>query len=350
MLEPLNVVARLSGRGLAVVAGLLLSLSGWATEQDNLGAQLEAMRAADLNLTTIGFRLSVAAAALCDRTEPGTGLQLHAIDQYPPSARPAIRTHFLLSGSVGVEGVVPGSPAERAGVQQDDTVVRIGDVIPAEPDAGEMTTATVAGLHAQVAGLPPAAPIPLIVRRGASEYRLVIAPMPACRTRYELRISNRFDARANGELIQITSRYLEDTPAELLPAVVAHELAHNILRHRERLSAAGAEFGLASGLGRNVGLFRQTEIEADILSVHLLARAGYPPVIAERFWREVGPSLLAGRIRSRSHPPLKERAATIAAEAARVVAGGSAAPLPEFYLKRNQPLDGNWQALLTKVR
>jgi hypothetical protein len=349
MIEPLNIVARAATRNLAVIGALLLAAPGPAAERDDLGIELEAIRAADMQLATAGFRLSVAAAALCDRREPGTGLQLHAIDQYPSAARDRIRTHFGLSAPVGIEGVVPGSPAERAGVRADDAIVRIGGIVPAET-SGEMTTATLAGLHAQLAGLSPSDPISLTVRRQKVEHDLTIAPVPACRTRYELRIANAFDARANGELIQITSRYLEDTPAELFPAVVAHELAHNILRHRERLSAAGAEFGVASGLGRNVGLFRQTEIEADILSVHLLARAGYAPEIAERFWREIGPKLLEGKIRSRSHPRFQDRAATVAAEAARIAAAGADAPLPGFYARRGQPLDANWQVLLVKGR
>ncbi|MCP3732891.1 M48 family metallopeptidase [Sphingomonas sp. MG17] len=307
---------------------------------------LEALRVADLQLASIGFRLSVAGAPLCDRLEPGTGLQLHTLAQYAPPARDGIRAHFGLAGPVGVEGVVPGSPAVQAGVRADDTLMAINGTALAPAPAGEASTAQLAALHQQLAALPPTAPIDLTLSRAGRRIAVRVQPVAACFSRYELRIGNSFDARANGELVQITSKYLEAIDGDLLPAVVAHELSHNILRHRERLAAAGAEFGFASGFGRNVGLFRQTEIEADILAVHLLARARYSPHTAARFWREAGPRLMAGIVRSRSHPPLRDRIDLAVSEAARFTRPGAPPAPPPFLAKRNQPLDGDWRKLL----
>lgn len=309
-------------------------------------AGLESLRAADMRLASIGYRLSVGAAPLCDRLEPGLGIQFHMIGQYPPTQRIRVRAHFGFAGNVAVEGVVPGSPAERAGVRQDDTVVAIGGVaVPSEvPD--DASTAQLVALHDAIAALPPDRPVDLTVLRAGERLPLRVPPVPACRTRYELRIDDNFDARADGAFVQITSKYLTDTPAELLPALLAHELSHNILRHAARLDAAGATFGLMSGFGRNVGLFRQTEIQADILAVHLLARAGYDPAVAARFRREMGPKQLAGMVRSRSHPPLKDRIAIAEREAAKIAAAGGNAPLPAFFAARDQPLDGNWKPLL----
>lgn len=336
-------------RWLAALVWLVLILSVPARAQD--AALLEAIRAGDMRLASIGYRLSVAAAPLCDRQEPGFGWQLHTLAQYGPAARDSVRRHFRFAGvnTVAVEGVVPGGPAERAGLRQDDTIVAIGGVaLPRDlPDAA--STAQLAALYATIATFPPDKPIEVAVIRGGAPVRVRITPIPACRTRYELRIDDSFDARANGDLVQITSEYLDEVDESLLPAPIAHELAHNILRHAARLEAAGAQFGLASGFGRNAGLFRQTEIEADILSVHLLARAGYPTEIAARFWGGFGPRLIAGKVRSRSHPPFKDRAATVAAEAARIAAAGGRAPLPDFYARRGEPLDGKWEALLVRA-
>lgn len=325
---------------------LLAILAPAAQAQADQG--LENLRAADMRLAEIGYRLNVGAAALCDLKEPGLGVQLHTLAQYPPDQRERIRAHFGFSGNVAVEGVVPGSPADRAGLRQDDTIVAIdGVAIPAEPSA-EASTAQFVALHDAIAALPPDRPVEIGVIRAGQRLQLRVAPVPACRTRYELRIEDRFDARANGSFVLITSKYLTDTPVELLPAPIAHELSHNILRHARRLEAKGAEFGLLSGFGRNVGLFRQAEIQADILAVHLLARAGYDPAIAARFRREMGPKQLAGMIRSRSHPSLKDRIAIAEAEAAKIAAAGGAAPLPGFYNDRSAPLDGNWQGLMPR--
>ena len=293
-------------------------------------ATLELLRQADLKLATIGFRMSVAAAPLCDRLEPGTGLQLHTLAQYDPASRPAIRAHFRMAGTLAVAAVVPGSPADLAGVRQDDTILSIGGIPAPEDVPANGTTDVLAQLHLTIAARPWQQPIRLVLSRDGTRREVEVRPVAACFTRYELRVADRFDARADGELVQISSRYIDDIAPDLLPAVVAHELAHNMLRHRVRLTAAGVDFGLASGFGRNVGFFRRAEIEADILSVHLLSRAGYPPALAGRFWREAGDTVMAGLIRSRSHPPGRDRAATMEAEHARLDQAGERAQLPVF--------------------
>jgi hypothetical protein len=341
-------IVRAAMARIVMIAFALLCLAQPSWAQD--AAWFEAMRAADLRLASTGFRLSTAAAPLCDRIEPGLGLQLHGLSQYDGTARELARAHFALTTPIGVEGVVPGSPAARASLAPNDSIVSIAGIAPPADIAETASTQPLAAFLSRVASLPADRPIEIVAMRGGRRIAVTVMPVPACRTRYELRIADRFDARANGELVQISSRYLEALAPELLPAAVAHELAHNILRHRERLAAAGAEFGLASGFGRNVGLFRQTEIEADILSVHLLARAGYPPRLAGRFWREAGPKIMAGMIRSRSHPALEDRIATVEAEAARFAAPGAVPPPPTFFEHRDRPLDGNWRPLLVRPR
>src|SRR3546814_15757707 len=116
-----------------------------------------------------------------------------------------------------------------------------------------------------------------------------VTPIPSVRSRLGVVLGNRFLAQADGDLLQIGSRFLAGYP-QWVAAPIAHELAHNILRHRERLEEKGVSYGLLSGIGRNVGYFRQTELEADILSVSLLANANYDPHIALSFWRAYGPA------------------------------------------------------------
>ncbi|RYG56010.1 MAG: peptidase M48 family protein, partial [Alphaproteobacteria bacterium] len=88
--------------------------------------EFEAIRQADLKVAGIGWRLASANAALCDRISAGTGLQLHTLDQFDSLTRDAAKAHFGFATPVAVEGVVPGSPADLAGLKADDSLVRVG--------------------------------------------------------------------------------------------------------------------------------------------------------------------------------------------------------------------------------
>jgi predicted Zn-dependent protease len=123
-----------------------------------------------------------------------------------------------------------------------------------------------------------------------------------------------------------------------------------MLRHRHRLEAAGARWGMASGFGRNVGLFRETEMEADRLAVHLLARAGYDPARGAIVWpiveRETG---AIGLARSRTHPPASQRVAITEDEVRLLAPPGDDRP-PALLAHRHRPLTGKWRALLPAAK
>ena len=326
------------------VLGLLAPLAQARADS----AVFEAIRAADATVAQIGFRLATANAPLCDRLEPGLGLVLHTPGQYARSSRDEAIRHFRFDAPVGVEAIIPGSPAERAGIRADDSLTGIGGLTFAATDM-ESGTSTVALVAASrlVAALPVDRPLEMRIRRDGGEHIVSVRPVPACRTRFEVAIESGFSALADGEMVQISSRFLEEYPEDLLAAAIAHELAHNILRHRERLEENGVSFGLLAGLGRNVRYFRQTELEADILSVSLLANAGYDPEAAVRFWRHFGPNHAGGILRSRSHPAWRDRVAVIE----RAVEALGAQPLarPAIIESRDRPLDGNWQRLIVNA-
>ncbi|MGV3458281.1 peptidase M48 family protein [Sphingomonas sp.] len=308
-------------------------------------ALFEGFRAADMRLAEAGYRLSTANAALCDRLEPGHGIQVHTLDQYAPALRPAVAAHFRFAGALAVEGVVSGSPAERAGVRPDDTIVRFGDIGVAPQADGPASTDRLVAFWSAVAALSPTAPIRVDLLRAGVPLTVTIQPIPACRTRYELAITAALEASANGDMVRISSGYYDSFDGDLPVAAIAHELAHNILRHRERLKAVGAEFGLLSGFGRNMGFFRQVELQADTLAVHLLARAGYPADLASRFRQHPVAKARSGMFQSPSHPHWRDRLRVALAEEARIAASGPGAP---FVAERDLPLTGDWRPLVPK--
>lgn len=324
---------------------LILLAAPVAAREASEAALFEGFRAADMRLATTGFRLSTANAALCDRLEPGHGMQIHTLDQYAPQLRPAVAAHFGFAGALAVEGVVAGSPADRAGVRADDTILAFGEIVVAPQVDGQASTDRLVAFWSALTARPPAAPIRVDLLRQGKKLSLTIQPVPACRTRYELAITAALEASANGDMVRLSSGYYDRFDAELVPVVIAHELAHNILRHRERLKAVGAEFGLLSGFGRNADLFRQTELQADTLAVHLLARAGYPADLASRFRQHPIAKARSGAFQARSHPHWKDRLRVASVEEARIAAHGPGAP---FVAERDSPLTGDWRPLVPK--
>ena len=292
--------------------------------QDNR-ALFEAMREGDLRLATIAWRLATANAALCRDRAPMPGLVVHAIDQYDPALRPELPATFGFEGPVAVEAVVPGSAAAQAGIAANDTITAIDGAPLAVPLAAQASTATRDAVQRRIAEQPADRPLRLAILRQGQRREVTVPAQPGCRSRFEMLIGPGLTASADGDIVQIGSRFFERFDDRMIAVVVAHEFSHNILHHRERLDAAGVKRGLLSEFGRNGRLFRQTETEADLLGVHLMRNAGYDPQDAVRFWRDHGGEVDGGLFRSRTHPSSSARADAVAVEIAAIPAG---APLP----------------------
>ncbi len=299
---------------------------------------LEALRAADLRLGAIGYRLARANAALCSDLAPVTGMIVHAIDQYDVAEQAVARSIFGFETGIAVEAVVPNSPAARAGVQANDSIIGInGRPVPATAGGGHVVTrdAFAAMLDAQ----PADRPLAMVLRRAGRERPVIIPASPGCRTLFELRIGPSLDAVADGRLVQISSRFLERFDDSQLAVVVAHELSHNILRHHVRLEAAKVSRGVFRELGRNGRIFRATEDDADRLGVHLLRNAGWDPAAAVAFWQGPGAQIDGGIFHSRTHSSAGKRTENIAAEIAAIPPNAPIPYLPPVLKTRDQPLE-----------
>lgn len=286
---------------------------------------LEALRGIDLRLATIAYRLTTTNAPLCRDRQPATGLVVHAIDQYDADSRAAARAVFGFAAPVGVEAVVAGSPAATAGIVANDALVAVDDHPFATEPAPVATSATRDAAIDLLAAQPTAAPLRLSILRGDQPRTIPVPALVACRAAFEILLGPKMTAESDGRIVQIGVRFFERYTDAEVAVVVAHELAHIVLRHRARLEAAGVEWGMMAEIGRNGRLFRRTENEADLLGLHLLRNAGYDPQSAPTFWRTHGRDIDNGLFRSRSHPSSKARADTLAAAIAALPAD---APLP----------------------
>lgn len=314
----------------------LTLLAGSAAAQPTSPALYEAVRAADGRLAAIGHRLAVANAPLCDRLQPASGIVVHALAQYDAGERDAVRRVFGFETPVAVEALVPGGPAAQAGVQPGEALIAVeGRPV---PTGGEGIADRDAALDL-IESEAPGGVLDLTLRSAGRMRSVAVPTVPACRARFELLLGRGSYAGADGRVVKLGERFLERYTDEEIAVVAAHELAHVILRHADRLNAAGVDRGLLKEFGRNGRLFRRTEREADELGVHLLANAGYDPMAAARFWRTRGPEIDHGIFRARTHDASATRADAMEA-VARSIAGRAPPVRPDALLAtREQPLN-----------
>jgi hypothetical protein len=256
----------------------------------------------DQRLQDIGWQLVRGNAGFCPRVIPSIGLQLQDAASY---GRPDIaRAALDLKGDFAVQTAAKGSPAALAeGVTRNREIVRLGQFDPNDWPAGKRTDwQRVARAHDHVDAL--------LTEHGGIEIGFAdggavrLQPIEVCATRFEL-MGEGTAAVADGTRVVIGM----DFPAfayedAMFAALVAHELAHNLLGHDAWLDRNGRAWGKV----------KRTEREADRLIPWLLANAGYDPSAAVRFMEEWGPRHTVKILRLPTHDGWPKRAGAIAEE------------------------------------
>lgn len=284
------------------------------------------LAAADRRVNAIGYRLASSARDWCSDTVPSLGWLLTDRAQYPAqdqrAAAMAYNTLWPESPDIIIAAIAPGSPAARAGFHVGEAVIAIDDQNLDELAATAGDNKKKSGTFSRM-GLVEQG-MTRWLADGVAEVRvqnalhqgqglslqatLPVKAQPVCATRFSVTADDEMNAAADGERVQVTASLVEyATRDDELAAVIAHEFAHNILKHRLALNAAGISRGLFQQFGRNARLTRQSEDEADQLSVWLLAKAGYDPYAAARMWERFGPEHDGGILRSKTHGSWKAR-------------------------------------------
>jgi hypothetical protein len=310
----------------ARVAWLLLALAhgpalspvlapALAATADYPPAEIDAARGAiaeyqrrNQKLHDVGWQLVRGNAAYCTRTTAAIGLQLQDLASF--GAPDFVRAALHMQGDFAVQTSARGSPAARSGAfTANREIARIDSVDPNQWEAGER-------LHWQRIDRAHDWIDNALEAKGAITFTFAdgtattLAPVRVCATRFEL-VSDQKVARANGTRVFLGT----DSPAfaydePVFAAIVAHELAHNLLRHRVWLDQH-------KRTQKNV---RRAEREADRLIPWLLANAGYDPAAGVTFMQTWGPRHDGGLLRARTHDGWDERADFIAAELPRIKA------------------------------
>lgn len=264
---------------LAVVAGGVQPAGAAEDRPSPRVAALQAVRTADLELATIGYRLSTGNIGLCQLKQAQFGMPLQALTQYDAAQREDARVAFGFAAVIVIEAVVPDSPAAQAGLRAGDSLLAI-DGVPQPTLAEARKQVDIADRDVAQAALNRGGwsrPRVLRVLRDGATREVTITPKSGCRLVPELLVGTGLAAQSDGVHLQIGDGYLDRYDANTVAIVVAHEMAHNILHHYDQLRRARS-------CRADANESRRTEAEADRLSVALLANAGYDPMLPVRFW------------------------------------------------------------------
>ena len=187
-------------------------------------AQLQALQANDQRVRDIGYRLSTRGVAHCPGgTAPQYGLRVHVRGQYPKRDWPVLKEVLYLDDEPGVLAVATDGPVAKAGIRAGDVLYSIDDT--EFVGSGNEGYPAVARVEAALAA--PRVRMYLWMRA-----RVIVTGVPGCASTVELIPSNKLNAKADGRIVQLTTGVLEQTrDDDELAFVVAHEMAHNILKH-----------------------------------------------------------------------------------------------------------------------
>jgi hypothetical protein len=280
---------RLSFPYLAAALLLFPLFAPTSAGQDEQADSLLAMRVQDERVAMIGHRLAINNLAFCADRSWLPGFTVHELSQYGAGYRDAAIRAFGVGMESAVLAVAAGGPAERSGIRRDDVLLRLdGEALPVGPGT-DGPRALMERLLNAIEGAFADGAANVDLRRGTLVSSVLVQAEQGCATRFQVAPSSDLNAYADGRYVKVTTRmayYLSDD--QELAALLAHEFAHNMLRHRNRLDSAGVARGFLGNFGRNARLIRETESEADRLSVYLLDRAGYDPEATVRFWQRFG--------------------------------------------------------------
>ncbi len=318
-------------------SGTARSTEGQAMDSQAVLA-LQSLQRLDQRMHVTGYRLVSANAEFCAETVPHLGILLHGLDQY--GDKDTARFALGFSSPITINAVAPDSPAAVAELAVGDGLTAIDGIAVRDiaTDAEKLSNEKpeyrqIAAVKAKLIEAAVDGEAVLTIQRGGSSQQVILAPKATCPSQFQIRVSTKREASADGKIVSISSTLAEYVRGDNeLAAIAAHELAHNLLKHRERLNAQKVNRGFFGQFGKSAKRIKAAEIEADRLSVWLMANAGYDPQAAIRFWTRYGKQHGKGIFSASTHYRWKKRVKLFAEEIAKMqqmepVAGKFAPPL-----------------------
>jgi membrane-associated protease RseP (regulator of RpoE activity) len=280
-------------------------------------------------LHRVHWNLASHSADLCPRRIHASGVDVMSLPE--GELAPSYRRLFGIQEQPTVLSVVPGSPADVAGIKAGDVLVSMWG-LPMNEDNSDVVQERARNIKTRVA-------IPVQVRRAGQTLDLTVEPVVSCDYPVVLSPQQVLNASADGDKIFITRGMMAFSRTdEELALVVGHEMAHNTMRHidaKKRNATAGlvgdlalailtrgAYSGTSVSAAASQAYSQEFEAEADYVGLYMLARSGYSVQDAPKFWRRMAsanPGSIKGTHTS-SHPPSSYRMVALE-EAAKEIEG-----------------------------
>ena len=277
-------------------------------------------------LNDVAFPIQRAAAPLCgESVKDRAGFSSSNRYDYDDAWRDIAAKHFGLGERFKVIRVTRDSPAEDAGLKVGDELLSAdGAIFP----TGANASAKFSEIYASAVN---DGEVVLDVLRDHRRQSVTIRPVKVCAHKVQLTQNDSVNAFADGDKVYITTGMMRfaETDQELA-LVVAHELAHNAMRHsaKQQQNRIGGAivgglvsglacayggvcsrdgFGIADAAGRAHS--KEFEAEADYVGLYMMARAGMEIEGAANFWRRMAaehPGNIASN-HAATHPSTPER-------------------------------------------
>ena len=267
----------------------------------------------------IAAPLIIKNAVLCKtQARPLLGFTAKNHYSYPPELQAAARQSLGLDDRLQVMQILDGSGAMRAGLKRGDILQNIQDLaLPtgaqAESEAARMLSPLLKNLTE----------IKITVIRQSQPITVNVPLTLACAFAIDVGNAQHLNAYADGRRIMLTRGMLDWLNAdEEVAAIIAREIAHNVLQHARQLQQTATLSGVidsllaykpdANALSASNGIKtvpEKMDQEADRVALFMLARANYDPTNFSRVMQRIyqAPNSSQANSYQSLHPWTEER-------------------------------------------
>ncbi|MCG2592917.1 M48 family metallopeptidase [Ramlibacter sp. XY19] len=262
--------------------------------QKQLDLLAEEIVADQARLHRVHWQVVTRSTALCPKTIRSPGLYTAVLPNGDLAA--SMKKLYGVDALPTVVSVVPGSPADLAGVKPRDVVVSAWN-LPTSPKEQE-------AIRERARTAKSGEVMPVQVRRNGEIVNLTLEPVLACDYPVVLSTEQEVNAYADGDRIVVTRGMMAFARTdEELALVMSHEMAHNTMSHMtsKRVNATLGTIGdialtiltrgaynmnALSSLASNAHS-QEFEAEADYVGLYMMANSGYAINDAPKFWRRM---------------------------------------------------------------